>query len=231
MRAKDIMTTPTISVTPETTVPAIAQLLLDRRFSAVPVIDDEGSLVGIVSEGDLLRRAEGDDSRHSSWWLRLVSAADTIAEDYVKAHGRSAANVMTREVITVTEDMPVGDIAHLLETKRIKRVPVVREGKVVGITSRADLLRGLASRRDTLPATTLPADEIIRTRVLDEIKRANLAPSYGLSVLVSDGIVQIWGIVDSSKQSEALRVAAENVSGVQSVELNLKDIPAYGWAI
>lgn len=135
MRTKDIMTTPAISVKPDTTVPTIAQLLLARHFSAVPVIDDGGNLVGIVSEGDLLRRAEGDDSRHSSWWLRLVSAADTIAEDYVKAHGRSAANVMTRDVITVTDDMPVADLAHLLETKRIKRVPVVREGKVVGIAS------------------------------------------------------------------------------------------------
>ncbi|MYZ46303.1 CBS domain-containing protein [Propylenella binzhouense] len=229
MKTKDIMTTPVISVTPETSVPEVARLLLERHISAVPVIEPGGRLVGMVSEGDFLRRAEDGSHRHGSWWLRLLSDSGASAADYVNTHGRTAAAVMTRDVITVTEDMPVGDTAHLLETKRIKRVPVLRDGKLVGIVSRADLLRGLAASRDIAPAQTSVGDETIRKQLLDEIAHADWAPTYGLSVVVADGTVRIWGIVESPEQGEALRVAAENVPGVKAVELNVSSIPAYAW--
>lgn len=229
MQAKDIMTTPVVSVAPKTGVSEVARLLLERHISAVPVIEADGRLVGMVSEGDFLRRAEGDGHRHGSWWLRLLSDSGTNAADYVKTHGRSAADVMTRDVVTVTEDTPAGDVAHLLETRRIKRVPVLRDGKVVGIVSRADLLRGLAARRDAPAASASVEDEAIRKQILEEIAAGDWAPTYGVSVVVVDGIVQFWGIVDSHEQGEALRVAAENVPGVKGVELNVSNVPAYGW--
>lgn len=229
MQTKDIMTTPVVSVAPETGVSDVARLLLERHISAVPVIEAGGRLVGMVSEGDFLRRAEDGSHRHGSWWLRLFSEPGENAADYVKTHGRSAADVMTRDVVTVTEDTSAGDVAHLLETKRIKRVPVLRDGKVVGIVSRADLLRGLAARRDAPTSTATVEDETIRKRILEEISTGAWAPTYGVSVMVVEGIVQIWGFVDSQDQREALRVAAENVPGVKGVDLNVSSTPLYGW--
>lgn len=230
MKAKDIMTTTVITVAPEASIPEVARLLLERHISAVPVLDSGDRLVGIVSEGDFLRRAEEGQHRHGSWWLRLLSATAANATEYVKTHGRSAADVMTRDVVTVTEDAPVGEVAHLLETKRIKRVPVLRDGKVVGIVSRADLLRGLAARGDIAPATASVADETIRNQIIDVIRRADWAPTYGLTVIVMDGIVHIWGIADASEQREAIRVAAENVAGVRGVEVNVSTLPVHAWA-
>ncbi|MET4702036.1 CBS-domain-containing membrane protein [Constrictibacter sp. MBR-5] len=229
MRAKDIMTTSVVSVTPETGVSEVARLLLERHISAVPVIQAEGGLVGMVSEGDFLRRTEGDGRLHGSWWLRLFSGPGESAAQYVKTHGRSAADVMTQDVITVTEDTPAGEIAHLLETKRIKRVPVLRDGRIVGIVSRADLLRGLAAQRDAPVASATVEDETIRKRILEEMSASDWAPTYGVSVMVAEGIVQIWGFVDSHEQGEALRVAAGNVPGVKGVELHVSNIPAHGW--
>ena len=229
MQTKDIMTTPVISVTPDTSVAEVARLLLERHISAVPVIGVNGRLLGIVSEGDFLRRAEGDDRRRGSWWLHLLSDSDGSAADYVRTHGRSAADVMTRDVVTVTENTPAGELAHLLETKRIKRVPVLREGKVVGIVSRADLLRGLAARRDSEPAPASVPDEAIREQVLEEIGKADWAPMYPLTIVVAGGIVRIWGFIETPQQADALRVAAENVAGVKDVELNVRGIPAYAW--
>lgn len=228
MRTKDIMTTTVTSVTPETGVSDVARLLLERHVSAVPVIEPDGRLVGMISEGDFLRRAEDGSHRHGSWWLRLFSGTGENAANYVKTHGRAADDVMTRNVVTVTEDTSAGDVAHLLETKRIKRVPVLRDGRVVGIVSRADLLHGLAAQRHAPAATASVDDETIRKRILEEIQMGDWAPTYGVSVVVVDGIVQIWGIVDSHEQGEALRVAAENLPGVKGVELNVSSIPPYG---
>lgn len=228
MRAKDIMTTPVVSVAPETGISEVARLLLERRISAVPVIQGDGRLLGVVSEGDFLRRAEGDRP-HGSWWLRLFSDPGNNAAEYVKTHGRTAADVMTRNVITVTEDASAGDVARLLETKRIKRVPVLRDGKVVGIVSRADLLRSLAARSNAPAAPASVEDEAIRKQILDEIGAGDWAPTYGVSVIVVEGVVQIWGLVESQEQREALRVAAANVPGVRSVELNVGAIPPYAW--
>ncbi len=230
MQTKDIMTTPVVSVAPETGVSDVARLLLERHISAVPVIEPDGRLVGMVSEGDFLRRAEGESQRHGSWWLRLLSRRGENAADYVKTHGRYAADIMTRDVITVTQDTPAGEVAHLLESNRIKRVPVVRDGTVVGIVSRADLLRSLAAQRDTRTATASVEDATIRKQMLNEISASDWAPTYGVSVVVVDGIVQIWGLVDSQDQGEALRVAAENVPSVKGVELNVSSIPAYALA-
>ena len=230
MKTKDIMTTPVLSVRPETSVQEVARLLLERHISAVPVLDADGELVGIVSEGDFLHRVEEGGRRHGSWWLRLLSEPADDAAEYVKTHGRFVRDVMTRAVITVSEETLVGETAHLLETKRIKRVPVLRDGKVVGIVSRADLLRGMAALREPAPGAAPPvADETIRRQVLDQIQNAEWTPSYPLSVIVTNGIVQIWGLVEASRQRDALRVLAEGVPGVQGAEINVGTIPAYAW--
>lgn len=229
MKTKDIMTTTVITVAPETSVAEVARLLLDKHISAVPVLDVSGGLVGMVSEGDLMRRAEGAEHHQDSWWLRLVSNPSERASDYVKSRGRSAGDVMTRDVVSVTEDTPVGQVAHLQETKQIKRVPVLRDGKLVGIVSRADLLRAVVARRDIQPATSSAADQTIRRRILEKFNQSDWAPASRLSVLVDDGIAQIWGLVDSKEQRDALRVAAENVAGVRGVEIHASVFPAYYW--
>lgn len=229
MNAKDIMNTAVVTATPDMAVADVAQLLLDNRISGVPVVSDGRSVVGIVSEGDLVGRVEGAEQLHRSWWLRLVSDAVTEAERYVKLHGRVVRDVMTPDPVTVTEDVSIAEIAHILETKHIKRVPVVRDGKLVGIVSRADLLRGLAARRDAPTSTATVEDETIRKQILQEIEAGDWAPTYGVSVMVVEGIVQIWGFVDSQEQREALRVAAGNVPGVKGVELNVSSTPLYGW--
>ncbi|AIT79170.1 CBS domain-containing protein [Novosphingobium pentaromativorans] len=229
MKMKHIMTTSVVSVTPETSVPEVARLLLERHISAVPVIGSDGQLAGIVSEGDLLRRTEDGSHPHGSWWLRHFSKRGASAADYVKARGRFAADVMTRDVVTVTEEALSSEVAHLLESRRIKRVPVLREDKVVGIVSRADLIRGLAAGKDMVPPPMSVSDEAIRKQLLDEIEQADWGPSYGISVIVAKGIVQIWGIVNSQDQVDALRVAAENVPGVLGLEMNVEPMPPYAW--
>src|SRR5574338_371038 len=147
MQAKDVMTTRLATVAPDATVREIANLLLERRISAVPVVDSDGRLKGIVSEGDLIRRPELGTLRHRSWWLSLLSNAEEDAISYVKTHGGHARDVMTPEVITVDETAPLEQIADTLEKHGIKRVPVLGKGKLVGIVSRADLLRGLVARQ------------------------------------------------------------------------------------
>jgi CBS domain-containing protein len=148
VQAKDVMTAKVVSVTPDTPVEQIARLLLEQRISGVPVTDASGRILGIVTEGDLMRRPDLQTERRRPWWLRIVADERTRAEEYTKTHGSRAADVMTRNVVTVTEETTVGEIARLLERHHIKRVPVVREGKLVGIVSRANLIQGLAARRD-----------------------------------------------------------------------------------
>jgi CBS domain-containing protein len=219
VQAQDIMSTPVVSVTPDTSVKEIAALLFGKRISGVPVLDDS-RLVGVVSEGDLLRRHEiGTDGakRSGSWWLRMFSADRTPA-DYVKAHGRRARDVMTREVETVAPDTPVSEIATLLESRGFKRVPVVRDGQVVGIVSRANLVQALAGMPPAAVRVTPPADQAIRGRLQAELERQSWWRESASNIIVTDGVVHFYGTVHSDDQQEAARVAAENIPGVRGVE-------------
>jgi CBS domain-containing protein len=230
MKARDIMTTPVVTIEPDRTVREIAALLLERRISAVPVVDG-GHLVGLVSEGDLLHRHEIGTDRDRparSWWLSLIDGDPGPAE-YVKSHARRARDIMTREVITVEEDTPIARIAAILETHRIKRVPVVRGERLVGIVSRANLVQALAaqSRAGTAPRTTV--DDSIRLQLLGELERQPWWRSTASNVIVTDGIVHYWGLIDCDDQREAARVAAENVPGVRKVEdhrMRYADLPS-----
>lgn len=221
MLARDVMTTRVITVGPETRVPEIARLLLTHRISAVPVVGGDGRLVGIVSEGDLMRRPETGAERPRSWWLTLMGGPEEAAREYVRTHGSHAADVMTRDVVTVDEDTPVGEIAALLEARGIKRVPVVRDGRVIGIVSRADLLRGLASRKPEPAPAVAAGDRAVRERILENLRAAGVATPAHVNVVVTDGVVHLWGLVDSEEERRACRVAAEGVPGVRAVEDHL----------
>lgn len=218
MQARDVMTRNVVTVTPETSVSEIARLLLEKRISGVPVVDADGRLVGIVSEGDLVRRLEDEDGSGRSWWLGLLATPEERAEAYVRAHGRRAADVMTKNVISVTPDTPIAAVARLLEERHIKRVPVVENGKLVGIVSRADLLRAIAARQ---PEAASPDDRALRERLDRELEKAGLDYHPYVNIVVADGVVHLWGIVSSRREAEALRLAAENVEGVKAVESHL----------
>jgi len=229
MLAKDIMTTNVVTVTPDARVREIAQLLLKRHVSAVPVVDAENRVVGIVSEGDLMRRPETGTARHRSWWLTLVAGSEDLARDYAKAHGVRAADVMSGNLVTVTEDTPVGTVARLLEERHIKRVPVLRDDRLVGIVSRADLLRGLASRPAQPGVSPATDDRAIRERLLQTLRTEPWAPTH-LTVIVTDGIVHFWGVVSSEEERNALRVAATNGPGVRGVEDHLIEMAPWAAA-
>ena len=219
MQASDIMSIPVISVAPGTPVKEVAALLLERRISGVPVVE-EGQLVGLISEGDLLRRHEiGTEraKRTGSWWLRMFSGEQTPTE-YIKAHARFARDVMTREVFTVTPETPLAEIATVLESRGIKRVPVMRGGQMLGIVSRANLVQALAGMPAATVRVTPPADQAIRGRLQSELERHSWWNRVASNVIVTDGVVHYFGMFDSDDQQDAARVAAENIPGVRGVE-------------
>lgn len=226
MQAKDVMTANVITVRPDTTVEEIARLLLERHISAVPVVDAQGAVLGVVSEGDLLRRPELASERRQPWWLRLVGNAAERAEEYLKTHGLHAEDVMTHPVVTVTEETPLGRIAELLEKRRIKRVPVVRDGRLVGIVSRANLLHALAARKDE-PAEPSTDDRALREAVTGELEQLDWATHGALNVIVTGGVVELWGWVESAEERKALIAAAEGVPGVRAVEDHLGSVPPW----
>jgi len=221
MKASDVMVTDVITVKPESNVPDVAELLLTNRISAVPVIDDAGNLVGIVSEGDLLRRSEADTGHERAWWLRLLMGRENLAAEYLREHSRRVADIMTRGVISAEPDTPVADIATLLERHRIKRVPIVRDGKIVGIVSRANLIQALATFRKKLISPQTVADAALREEIESRLKSEPWVRPFLVNVTVTDGEVDLWGLVDSLVEKRALRVAVENVPGVKAVNDNV----------
>ena len=219
MKARDVMVAPVITVKSSSTVKEVAQTLVDRRISAVPVIDDAGKLVGIISEGDLMHRAETGTELRYRWWIRLVGGDASLPADYIKAHARRAADIMTQNVITATPETPLDEIAVLLERNSIKRVPIVREGQLVGIVSRANLVQALA----TLPrGLEIPlSDSNIREKLLSHLREQPWADTHLLNVTVTDGVVSLWGIASSEMEKKAIRVAAESTPGVRAVSDHL----------
>ncbi|MGQ0546313.1 MAG: CBS domain-containing protein [Betaproteobacteria bacterium] len=227
MKAKDIMTSPVVSVGPDATVREVAALMLDMRISAVPVLE-AGRLAGIVSEADLLHRHElGTEASGRPWWVRLLSA-DASLEEYVKSHARRAGDVMTRKVVSVADDAPLAAVVSLLERHGVKRLPVLRGERLVGIVSRSDLVRALA-RRSGPAKRASREDEAIRRDVLAELKRHPWWRRVASNVVVSGGFVHFWGTIEMQAERDAARVAAENVPGVRGVEdhrLRVYDLPS-----
>jgi CBS domain-containing protein len=229
VRATDVMTTDVITVDENTTVQALATLLAERGISGAPVADANGRLVGIVSEGDLLHRAEiGTARRHRerrrSWWLD--DFASKAARDYIKSHAQTVRDIMTPDVVTVTEDTDLGEVAALLEAKRVKRVPVMRDGKIVGIISRANLVRALSAMKGAPPPEREADDRSIRTQLLRELGREEWARIWPEDVIVRDGVVHFWLSADETDDKRrALRVAAETIPGVRGIEEHLVPTP------
>jgi CBS domain-containing protein len=220
MKASDVMVSPVITTNPSCSVKEVARLLLERRISAVPVVDHQGKIVGIVSEGDLLHRSEAGTQRHRSWWLVGLTADETLAAEYVKAHARTVADVMTSKVITATPDTPLHEVAALLEENSVKRVPIVSNGQLVGIVSRANLIQAVATskgERLEIPVS----DASIRDSLLAHLQKQAWARVWLLNVIVSDGVVDLWGVAKSDAERKALRVAAESMPGVRAVNDNL----------
>ena len=220
MNVKDVMTSPVLSVESDSPMLQAIRIMLQRHISGLTVIDKEGRLVGIVTEGDFLRRAETGTQRRRPRWLEFLIGPGRLADEYTRSHGRKVHEIMTPDPITVTEQMPLDEVVRMMEKHRIKRLPVVRGQELVGIVSRANLLHALAGlARDIKPATT--TDQAIRERLLAELGRESWAPAALINVIVKDGIVELWGTITDERERQALMVAAENVPGVQAVRDHL----------
>ena len=231
MKASDIMTKWVISVTPNASILEAARQMLQNRISGLPVIDEKGSLVGVVTEGDFLRRRETGTERKRPRWLEFFTGPSRLADEYVHSHGRKVEEVMSPDPLTIGEDTPVEEIVRLMEEHRIKRLPVMRGDEVVGIVSRANLLHALAgfAREAAPPAKD---DQAIRERLLAELSGAPWVPRDCINVTVRNGVVELWGVVIADHQRQAAAVCAENIPGVKQVINHLAWVePASGVVI
>jgi len=228
MKARDVMISPVVTVMPNCSVKELAQTLLKHHISGVPVVDFQGRLVGIVSEGDLLHRSEAGTERRSPW-LRLMTADETLAAEYIKAHSRKVADIMVRDVVTADLETPLDEIATLMETNSIKRVPIVSNGQLVGIVSRANLIQVVASKNIGLEAKQ--EDAAIRDRLLAHLKGQPWTHTSLLNVTVNGGLVHLLGNdIFRDREREAIRVAAESTAGVQAVYDHLVTESHFGGA-
>ena len=215
MKASDIMTPRVITVTPDASIQEAARLMLQNRISGLPVVDSGGQLMGIVTEGDILRRAETGTERRRARWLEFLLGPGRLAADYVHSHGRKVEQVMTPDPRTVSEDTLLEEVVHQMERRRIKRLPVMRGSQLVGIISRANLISALASLARQAPPAERD-DQAIRERVLAELDRQPWKP-IDVNVVVRNGEVDLSGIITDERQRQALKVAVENVPGVKAV--------------
>jgi len=216
MKARDVMTLGVYTVKPTTSVKDVARLFMQRRISAVPVVDDQGKIIGIVSEGDLLHRSEISTQRRHPWWLDLMVRDEVLdAEEYIKAHAKQVADIMTRNVITAETDTPLQEIAEILAKYTIKRVPIVRDGRLVGIVSRANLVQAIATSGSDLDVPL--SDTTIREQLLTHLNKEDWAHTALLNVTVNGGVVDLWGFIESDTERKAIRIAAEATPGVRAV--------------
>jgi CBS domain-containing protein len=217
MKARDVMSRDVPTVSPHTPVIEAAKLLLSQHIGAVAVIDGEGRLAGIVSEADLLHRAETGTTHERSWWLRAITPGEVLAREYVKSHARQVGDVMSRDIVSVNEDTELADVADIMESRRIQTVPVVRDGRPVGLISQTSLLQLFVSRASST-ASAHQDDAAIRQRIVDEFRRQPWAGLWSSNVIVHDGVVHLWGWASSEAIRDACRVAAESVPDVRQVE-------------
>jgi CBS domain-containing protein len=227
MKAMDVMVRDVITVNPDDDVAEAVRLLADYDVSALPVIDDDENVVGIISEADLMEREEIGTDKKRPWWLEAVTPASKLAGEFAKSHGRRVEEVMSTSVVSASEDTPLAQIAALLERHRIKRVPILRDGKLVGIVSRSNLIQALASAQayGEIAGGTAGDDRKIRTEVLNRLGEEDWTDFGERNVIVSDGVVHLWGLVGSVEERKALLALAEGVPGV--VRVSDEMIPAY----
>jgi CBS domain-containing protein len=225
MNVCDVMTHVPITVSADSSLEEAADLMVCNRISGLPVVDAAGALIGMITEGDLIRRAELGTGGCQPGWLSSFFSPGRTAQDYVRTHGLRVREIMTNEVISVSPGMPLTDVVELMESQQVKRLPVLEDGKLVGIVSRADLLRALAQ---LLPQRTLEAisDAELRKRVLAEIEKQGWEPRVHLDVTVRNGIVELRGAVSDDRERVGLRVIAANTPGVRAVHDRLAWVEA-----
>ncbi len=228
MIVSDVMTHKVLSIGPDETVEEAANLMLRHGISGLFVVDDKGTLVGVVTEGDLLRRDEIGTERHRPWWLRVLVSPGRQALDFTRAHGRKVRDIMTPEVICVASDTPLEDVVETMEKQRIKRVAVTEGGHMVGVVARSDLMRALLTHeRETKAPTTPEDDRTIRAAILAALEAASWAPLTTLNVTVANGVVDVWGTITNPDERRAICVIAENVPGVKQVHDHLVFVEPY----
>ena len=218
MQVRDVMTLNVISVKADESILNAARLMLQNRISGLPVIDANGALVGVVTEGDFLRRGEIGTSRQRAKWLEFLVGPGRLASEYVHQSGRKVAEVMTPAPLTVGEDDSLETVVQLMESRHIKRLPVMRNGRMVGIVSRANLVRALVRLGGETPVVAAD-DAAIRDRILATLAKAEWA--FGVDVAVKDGVAEIWGTITDERERQGCIVAAENVPGVKQVHDHL----------
>jgi CBS domain-containing protein len=215
MEARHVMTSPVLTISPGASVRQAIALMLEKRISGLPVVDDIGQLVGLISEGDLLHRSEIGTEQHRSKWLDFLLGPGRSATDYVQSHSRRVADIMTTDLATVEETTPLEEVVKLMEKRRIKRVPVVRDGGVAGMVTRSDLLRAFL-KASAQPIGQL-SDEDIAQNIYTEIAQHGWAPAGNVHVKVIDGHVTLSGTIFDMREGDAIRVCAENQAGVTGV--------------
>ncbi|MFB9261587.1 CBS domain-containing protein [Bradyrhizobium erythrophlei] len=225
MRAHQIMTRHVIAVETDTSILEAARLMMDHHISGLPVVDARGRLVGIISESDFLRRSEIGTQRRRARWLQFFVGSGRAAVDFVHERGRKVGEIMSDDPVTVTEETTLQDLVMLMEKKGIKRLPVTRNGQLVGIVTRADLLRTVASLAREIPDPTAD-DEHIRDRVMRALDAADWRP-LGLQVAARNGVVHLHGVITDDRARQASIVAAENVAGVKEVHDHLRFVDTY----
>ena len=226
MIAADVMTRHCITIAPDATVEDAVNLMLSRHISGLFVVDEAGDLVGVITEGDLLRRDELGTQRNRPWWLRLLASPARQAADFTRANGRHVRDVMTEDVISIAQDAPLEGVVAAMEANRIKRLPVTADGKVVGVVSRTDLLRALIGRART--SEPLPTDDrAIRAAIMTALEAQAWAPMTTLNVTVANATADVWGTITNEEERHAIHVAVENTPGVKAVHDHLVYIEPY----
>ena len=223
MKAQDVMVRNVITVRPDTSVAEAVKLLGEHDISALPVVDSDNHLVGILSEADLLRRGDLDHRQHP-WWIETLMPAAMLANEFAKSQGKKVEEVMSTDLVTAAEDTPLCEIAAQLERHRVKRVPIVRNGKIVGVVSRSNLIQALASAKPLLEAKK-ESDRAIRLKMLDRLSKQKWTDFGSRNIIVENGVVHLWGLVGSESERKALTALAEEIPGVSSVADEM--IPAY----
>jgi CBS domain-containing protein len=224
MNARDVMVSDVVTVGPDDPVSKAVQLLVDHDISALPVVDANQRVIGILSESDLLHREKIGTEKHRAWWLEAVTPPSVLALDYAKSHGRRVAELMSENIISANEDTPISEIATLLEKHRIKRVPILKDGRLIGIVSRSNLVQALASVYPR-PEQDHLTDRGIRSAILARLAEQSWTDFGERNVVVSDGVVHLWGLVGSPEEHKALLALAESVKGV--VEVSDEMIASY----
>ena len=216
MRAIDVMVRDVVTVRPDTDVTEAIKLLAEHDVSALPVVGAGGNLVGVLSEADLIHRVEIGTEKRRPWWLEAVTGASTLAAEFAKSHGKKVGEVMTSGATSVSEDTSLSEIAALFERNRIKRVPVVKDGKLVGVVSRSNLVQALASVVGRIDQHD-ESDRQIRLELLSRLQEQTWTDFGSRNITVADGVVHLWGLVGSEAERKALLALAESVPGVSRV--------------